>query len=127
LIGPNIGARKPDDAVTERHAAKHRTTRSQQGRLLFDHLVGKGNERRRQRNSERPCGALIDRQTELVRLIDWEVAGLGTLDDLRASWPGWPKVETPPSTSADALKKAGMAVTSTALAGTKFLLPPAVS
>jgi hypothetical protein len=83
LIGLNIGVRKPDDAVTERHAAKHRTTRSQRGRLLFDHLVGKGDERRRQRNSERPRGALIDRQTELVRLIDWEVAGLGTLDDLR--------------------------------------------
>jgi hypothetical protein len=44
-----------------------------------------------------------------------------------ASWPGRPKVETPPPTSADALKKAGMAVTSTALAGTKFLPPPAVS
>src|SRR5258708_37490379 len=106
LIGLNIGVRKPDDAVTERHAAKHRTTRSQPGRLLFDHLVGKGDERRRQGNSERPCGALIDRQTELVRSIDREVAGLGTLDDLKASWPGRPKVETPPPTSADASKKA---------------------
>jgi hypothetical protein len=83
LIGLNIAVQKPNDAVTERHAAKHRTTRSQRGRLLFDHLVGKGEERRRQRNSERPCGALIGRQAELVRLIDWEVAGLGTLDDLR--------------------------------------------
>src|SRR5262245_26150509 len=49
--------------------------------LLFDHLVGAGEQRRRHFERQRPGSAEINHQLELRRLHDREVCRLGTLED----------------------------------------------
>src|SRR5690349_12329789 len=48
---------------------------------LFDHLVGTGEERRRQFNPKRLCGLEIDLQTNFGRLLDWQVRGESALQN----------------------------------------------
>ena len=50
--------------------------------MLFDFIVDAGDERVRQRNTERPRRIRIDRQTEQVGLVDWQITGLGALENL---------------------------------------------
>ena len=49
--------------------------------LLFDNLVGKREQGRGHGDTERLCGFLIDHQSELARLLDWEIAGLGAIQN----------------------------------------------
>ena len=47
--------------------------------VLFDHLVGECEQRRRHLEAKRPCGLEVDHELELGRLLDCELG-----DDLRA-------------------------------------------
>src|SRR6185503_8700367 len=49
---------------------------------LFDHSVSTAQYRWWDRQSERLRGLEVDDQFELRRLLDWEVGGLGVLQDL---------------------------------------------
>src|SRR5438876_5298953 len=42
---------------------------------LFDYFVGNGEQRRRNRQSERPSGGEIDDEFEFGRLLDRDIAG----------------------------------------------------
>ena len=47
------------------------TTAISTERSLFDHLVGAGEQRRRDREAERPGGLEVDNKLELGRLLNW--------------------------------------------------------
>src|SRR6266436_2354418 len=47
----------------------------------FDHLVGGGEQRRRNFQAERLGGLKIDHKLKLVRLHYWQVSGFGALKD----------------------------------------------
>jgi hypothetical protein len=49
--------------------------------VLFDHLVGAGKEGRRHSQPERLRGLDVDDKLELRRELNWERAGLGTIED----------------------------------------------
>src|SRR6516162_1894765 len=51
-------------------------------RMLFDDLVGAGKDRRRDCEAERLRSLEIDDEIEFYWLLDRQVAGLGTLQDL---------------------------------------------
>ena len=42
-------------------------------RTLFDHLVGAGQDGRRDRNGQRARRAKIDREPDLGRLLEWKI------------------------------------------------------
>jgi hypothetical protein len=48
---------------------------------LFDNLVDAGEDRFRDRDSERRGGFEVDDELELDRLLDRDVSGLGALED----------------------------------------------
>ena len=48
---------------------------------LFDHFVGEGEQRGRNREPERPRGLRVDHELELGRLHDWQVRRFCTLQD----------------------------------------------
>ena len=50
---------------------------------LFNHLVGERQQGRGHDDAERLCGFLIDHQNELARLLNGEIAGLGTTQNFR--------------------------------------------
>ena len=54
----------------------------QQIAALFDHLVGEDVEIRRDYDAEGFGALAINYEVEFRRLFDWQVAGLGTLNDL---------------------------------------------
>jgi hypothetical protein len=49
--------------------------------LLFDHLVGDGEQRRGHLKAEQPSGLQVDGEFELDRLLDRQVGGLLALED----------------------------------------------
>ena len=49
---------------------------------LFDHLVGDGNQRRRDLEAERLRRFEVNDQLECCWLLNRQVGGIGTLDDL---------------------------------------------
>jgi hypothetical protein len=55
---------------------------SQQASPLFDHLVGAQQERLGYRETESLRGGQVDREVELGRLLDWDVAGSRSAQDL---------------------------------------------
>src|SRR6266446_10676487 len=61
---------------------QHETHAPQQRALLFDHVVGLGEQRGRHSEAERIRGLAIDDEFELGRLLDRKVGGLGALQDL---------------------------------------------
>ena len=58
-----------------------RTHAVQQLRLLFDHLVGTAEQRRRNGETEHSRGLQIDDQLKLVRFDNWQLRRLGALKD----------------------------------------------
>ena len=50
-------------------------------RLLFDDLVGAGEDCGRDRQAERLGGLQVDDKIEFDWLLDWQIAGLGALQD----------------------------------------------
>src|SRR5262249_30126785 len=50
-------------------------------RVLFDHLVGAGDERRRHREAKRLGGLEIDNEFELCGLLDRQIGGLNSLEN----------------------------------------------
>src|ERR1700731_3081881 len=48
---------------------------------LLDHFVGGGEKIRRDREAEDMCGAQIDDEVELGRLVDGKIAGLGPAEN----------------------------------------------
>src|SRR5262249_43265293 len=54
----------------------------QQPTSLFDHLVGEGEQLVRHREPERLRSFQVDHQLEPSRLHDWQIAGLGALQNL---------------------------------------------
>src|SRR5262245_44331257 len=50
--------------------------------VLFDHLVGVREQRRRNRQAESPGGDEVHHQIKLSRLLDWDVARLRPTQDL---------------------------------------------
>jgi hypothetical protein len=58
--------------------------------VLFDHLVGAGEQSRRDGEAERLSGEQIDDEIEFGRLLDWDVGRLGptqNLDDITSRAP----------------------------------------
>ncbi len=51
------------------------------GGQSFDDLVGAGEDRRRDRQAERRGSLEIDDQLEGGRLLDWQISGLGALEN----------------------------------------------
>src|SRR5215472_9319459 len=49
---------------------------------LVDHLVGASQQRRRDGEAEHFCGGQIDNEIKLGRLLDWNVGGLGPVQNL---------------------------------------------
>ena len=49
-------------------------------RPLFDHLIGKPNDRKRNGQSERACRLQIDEEVDLRLLLYWQVSGFLTLE-----------------------------------------------
>jgi len=49
-------------------------------RTLFDHLVGAGQDGRRDRNRQRARHAKIDREPDLGRLLEWKVGNCRAFD-----------------------------------------------
>src|SRR5438270_12742819 len=49
---------------------------------LFDDLVGPGEDRCRYSQPERFGGLEVDDQLECRRLLDWQIGGLGAVEDL---------------------------------------------
>jgi len=54
---------------------------STRGASLFDHLVGAGEDRRRHGEAERSRGLEVYDQLQPRRLLNWEIGGLGALED----------------------------------------------
>jgi hypothetical protein len=50
-------------------------------RILFDHLVGAGEQRRRHLEAERLCRLKVDDKLELDRGLDGKLAQLRSLED----------------------------------------------
>ena len=55
----------------------------QQTASLFDHLVGERQQGRGHDDAERFRGLEVDDKRKLARLLDGEIAGLGTIQDFR--------------------------------------------
>jgi hypothetical protein len=47
---------------------------------LFDHLIGKRNDRKRNGQSERACRLQIDEEVDLRLLLYWQLSGFLTLE-----------------------------------------------
>src|SRR5215475_10383105 len=58
-------------------ATPRRTFAPQQKRPLFDHLVGAGEQRRRNFDADRLGGLEVEDEIKLRRLFDWDFARLG--------------------------------------------------
>ena len=48
---------------------------------LFDNLIGAGEEGLRHGNAQRLGGLEVDDQLEGRRLLDWQIGGIGTVED----------------------------------------------
>src|SRR5438132_4179909 len=59
--------------------AKNFREQMQQGSPLFDHLIGEGEQHRRNIKTDRPGGSRVDGKLELDRLLDRQVRGSGAL------------------------------------------------
>src|SRR5262245_43177476 len=57
---------------------------------LFDHLVGAGEQRRRHSDRKGRGSNHVDGEVKLRRLLDWQVSGLGTAQDLVDIFGGTP-------------------------------------
>jgi hypothetical protein len=53
----------------------------QQKSLLFDDLVGTGQQRPWNRNTDGPRGLEIDGEIEFHRLLDWQIVRIGAVQD----------------------------------------------
>src|SRR5262245_33818892 len=50
-------------------------------RMLFDHLVGAGEQCRRHSEAQRPGGLEVNDQFERGRLLNWKIGRLGAFED----------------------------------------------
>jgi hypothetical protein len=71
-----------------------RLHRSFQARVSLDHLVGTNKHRRRYFQAERPCGLLVDDKLKGGRLLNRQITGFVTLQELveilrRSLEKGW--------------------------------------
>src|SRR5207237_6037806 len=73
---PNNGHRQDTSACPVRAKTGSRLT-------LLDHLVGERQQGRGHDDAERFRGLEVDDKRKLARLLDGEIAGLGTIQDFR--------------------------------------------
>jgi NAD(P)-dependent dehydrogenase (short-subunit alcohol dehydrogenase family) len=72
----------PNDRTSTALISSSDKCQTQTSRQLFDHLVGGGEERGRDRNAESRAGLEVDHQIEFGRPLHWQIGRLGQPDDL---------------------------------------------